>query len=299
MERTKHSTDNSEQEEDVQIIYDQDNEPLVIGSSLIHDLLQFENPLDLIGLYNFYYYTAKYQKTNQPRATDTFCQNGLKIGKERFFKAKKTLLELGLIEKIQPKNEKGFFNKTYLKVNFIWGKATMEAKFIRTPVYRRAVQPESGSAGERQNGNKCLKYNNRNASNINNKNTLNINNRNASFMCKNKITPELFDDFWCIYPRKTDKGKSKTKWNELCTQKSKEDICPTWEEITIAIEQQILSERWQDPHYIPIASTWIHQMRWLDDPEEMLIPRDLPKLNFKTAKIGGHKQYDRVINNNN
>ena len=81
------------------------------------------------------------------------------------------------------------------------------------------------------------------------------------------ITPTLFETFWKMYPKKTDKGKTLTKWNQLCTKKDKR---PVWKEIRLAIYKQIKSERWQNSKFIPHPATWLNQSRWLDDPKEMV-----------------------------
>ena len=51
------------------ISYDIQDEPIVIHKSIIDKFLKKDKPGDLIALYLFYYYTAKWQKTNQPKAT--------------------------------------------------------------------------------------------------------------------------------------------------------------------------------------------------------------------------------------
>ena len=91
----------------------------MLSKALLDQFLSKENPDDLISLYCFYYYTAKWQKTNQPKATDSFCMSGLHWGYEKFKKAKSKLIEMGLIEKIQSR-EKGMITAWYVKVNFIW-----------------------------------------------------------------------------------------------------------------------------------------------------------------------------------
>ncbi|MFA5300417.1 MAG: hypothetical protein WC389_19705, partial [Lutibacter sp.] len=97
---------------------------------------------------------------------------------------------------------------------------------------------------------------------------------------KNKITTKLFDDFWQIYPKKADKGKALSAWNKICTRKNIEP--PTFEEIKIAIEQQIKTDRWKDKTYIPHPTTWLNQQRWLDDPVEM------KSFNYKTELKTGY-----------
>ena len=99
-------------------------------------------------------------------------------------------------------------------------------------------------------------------------NTISNNNNNISTKSPSTafITPSMFEDFWKVYPKKTDKGKALTIWKKIC-QKGKDR--PTWKEIKKAILRQIKSSRWQDPKFIPHPTTWLNQSRWLDDPAEM------------------------------
>ena len=80
-----------------------------------------------------------------------------------------------------------------------------------------------------------------------------------------RITPSMFETFWKLYPRKVDKGKAKTKWNQLCHRKDR----PIWIHIQQAIQRQSSTDRWADPKFIPHPTTWLNQERWLDDPEAM------------------------------
>lgn len=101
------------------ISYDKQDEPIVLSKGLIDVLLAQSNPADLIALYCFYYYTAKWQQTNQPKATDNYCQKGLGWGYTKFIKAKKKLTELKLITSIQQR-EKGRIKGWFIRIHFIW-----------------------------------------------------------------------------------------------------------------------------------------------------------------------------------
>lgn len=107
------------------IQYSQNEEPIVLSKHLLDTLLKEENPTDLISLYCFYYYTAKWQQTNRPKATDQYCMNGLKIGWDRFSRAKKQLIQLKLIEIIKIQNNKNQVSGWFIQVNFIWKKETI------------------------------------------------------------------------------------------------------------------------------------------------------------------------------
>ena len=77
--------------------HDVENEPLVISKGIIDLFLKQEHPADLISLYTFYYYTAKWQHTNQTKATTKYTASGLKWTEDRVRARKNTLRELGLI----------------------------------------------------------------------------------------------------------------------------------------------------------------------------------------------------------
>ena len=82
-----------------------------------------------------------------------------------------------------------------------------------------------------------------------------------------QITPSQFEKFWTLYPKKAAKGAALSKWNTICNKPTKDR--PTWVQIKKAVFNQKKSEQWQDAKYIPHATTWLNQNRWLDDPEEM------------------------------
>lgn len=103
------------------------------------------------------------------------------------------------------------------------------------------------------------------------------------------ITPILFEKFWAIYPRKNGKGQSLTAWENLCKKKPKDR--PTWRAIKTAVRAQKISQQWADPQFIPYASTWLNQNRWLDDPSVMKPPK------FKKPNTGitiGYKEEGKV-----
>lgn len=94
-----------------------------------------------------------------------------------------------------------------------------------------------------------------------------------------KISPKVFNTFWNMYPRKGSKGASKTAWDKLCNKKER----PSWLIIKSAIKNQIESEQWQTPKYIPLASTWLNQSKWLDDPTQMISYDDKQQNNSNTT----------------
>lgn len=101
--------------------YDKRQEPIVLSKVTSDIFLKQENPADLIALYWFYYYTAKWQGTNNAKATTSYTAKGLKWGEDKVRRVKKQLIELELIEDIRGKRDKyGSFGKCYIYVKFIW-----------------------------------------------------------------------------------------------------------------------------------------------------------------------------------
>ena len=105
-----------------------DEELIILSKQTIDKFLKYDNASDLIALYTFYYYTAKWQKTNRPKATAEYCQKGLHWGAKRFDRTKKILKqELGLIEDIIIKNKNNSrITGWYIKINYIWKKSTVK-----------------------------------------------------------------------------------------------------------------------------------------------------------------------------
>jgi len=116
---------------------------------------------DAWALYCHYYYTARRQKTNQIRATNPYCENGLNWRHERLIHVKKTLVQAGFIETISRRNEKGKVIEHFVKVNgipkariypFKRENHTVQKSGIRTSgtpkvyekVYQKSGYPPSG-----------------------------------------------------------------------------------------------------------------------------------------------------------
>jgi len=102
--------------------YDIQDEPIVFSKYLFDTFLEQDNPSDCIALYSFYYYTAKWQRTNQVRATVSYVQKGLKWSIERVRKVRQILLDLNLIEDMQERANGREFAERYVRINFIWCK---------------------------------------------------------------------------------------------------------------------------------------------------------------------------------
>jgi hypothetical protein len=261
------------------LTYAVNDEPLITSKITFDILLKQENPSDLIALYHFYYYTAKWQNTNRARATTSYTANGLKWSEPRVRKNKKVLLMLGFIEDHQSRNpDTKEITGHYVKVNLIFGStskpiattgATKKSHPVRTPPRRRndSVVNLTPNALKTISSLNAL---NTTGKEIEEEQLISKEINYSSSSCKKqknkKITPNEFLKFWELYPKKTDKGKCKTLWNKICQRKAEDD--PDFITIEKAVKEQIETERWKEG-FIPLPYTWLNQSRWLDDPAEM------------------------------
>ena len=144
--------------------YDQNQEPITISKATIDIILKENKPADLIALYCFYYYTAKWQGTNYPKATTSYAAQGLHWSQDRIRQTKKTLIKLGLVEDRTSRDKNT--NKItghYIYIKFIlWDK---------TKISHTLEKPDSGKSHRvgKSKGN-ALNTINRNALSNNNKN---------------------------------------------------------------------------------------------------------------------------------
>lgn len=104
-----------------------ENELVILTKQTLDIFLKQKNPSELISLYTFYYYTAKWQHTNQPRCTTDYVSKGLNWSIQKVRKVKKQLIEFGLIEDARIVDEKtkkvtGY----YIKMNYIFKKESVE-----------------------------------------------------------------------------------------------------------------------------------------------------------------------------
>lgn len=98
---------------------------LILNKTTIDKLFRTENPADVVSLYIFYYYTAKWQQTNQPKCTTYYTANALQWSETKTRKIKNQLLELGLIEDVKSRDTNGKISGHFIKVNYILKQSTL------------------------------------------------------------------------------------------------------------------------------------------------------------------------------
>lgn len=99
---------------------------------------------DAWALYCYYYYTARKQKTNQIKATNPYCENGLNWRHERLIRVKKTLIQAGFIETISRRNEKGEVVGHYVKVNGIPKAKIYPFELKKSPIQKSGIRTSGG-----------------------------------------------------------------------------------------------------------------------------------------------------------
>lgn len=108
-----------------------ENELVILTKQTLDIFLRQKNPSELISLYTFYYYTAKWQHTNSPKCTTEYVAKRLHWCKDKVIRVKKQLLEFGLIENmryVDPTTKKVLGH--YIKMNYIFKKETLNATQI-------------------------------------------------------------------------------------------------------------------------------------------------------------------------
>lgn len=284
---------------DKKISIDLKNEPLILSKITIDRLFKIgEDWADAIALYLFYYKTAKWQNTTNIKAVTSYVMNGTGWTEKRVQRIKKLLIAGRFIEDVIRKDDHNRIIGHFIQVNFFYSEADFEK-------FEEKSHPVD-FAGGGESPDKCFnKTNSLNASKklgsslraqerseqeeklleeihqlkqLNQKLTSKIEELSKQhqppeqlrlFDSGKLITKELFETFWKLYPNKKGKTQAKIAWEKLCTNQNKANIRPTWRMVRMALKQQRTTVRWKTPEFIPHATTWINQQRWLENIEEM------------------------------
>jgi hypothetical protein len=95
--------------------------PVPISNVTFNRILKLKNNESVLLLYMAYCDIAVWYETAQIWATTGFMCKRLKMNERKFLKAKKALLELGLIRDVRKRNDKNTgFGKCFIKVNFMF-----------------------------------------------------------------------------------------------------------------------------------------------------------------------------------
>ena len=75
-------------------------------------------------------------------------------------------------------------------------------------------------------------------------------------------TKELFEEFWKIYPRKTNKYSSSQKYKIALKDISHEEMLKK-----IKVYSEFVADEKMDLKFVPHCTTWLNQKRYLDDSD--------------------------------
>lgn len=271
------------------------NEQIFLPVWLIYRIQKYENWVEVIALYVFYFEQALRQRTNQVWATDEYCWKGLKIGKSKFQKAKKVLKELKVIQQFQSTKTDKLFGKTYIQINYLDHHLNIRTHQNRPPMENKGSEddeilaPKSGIQGNPSVGefpdaskspsNAYLIKNNLLPSGEDEEGLPSVlvekdqkqtsfsnDKEDVSLSIDEKISPSMFESFWAVYPKQESMVSARREWDNLC----RVDDRPTWREIKRAIIHQKQSERWQTYKYIASPARWINEKMWTINPASLV-----------------------------
>lgn len=183
-------------EEEIEL-RDISDELFIIPKETVDALFKLENPSDCVALYMLYYKTAKWQKTNQPKATDSYVAKCLHWGTNKIRNTKQILKENGLINIVQNRVD-GKIKGWYIKVSYLVSENKIGDIKIRVEDEnsKNARNPQVVESTSGKQETYALKYNNI-CLNNNNNICLENSNQNAhatSVCCVNKksfVKPKL------------------------------------------------------------------------------------------------------------
>lgn len=120
-------------------VYSSEDEPIVFSKSLLDQFLDQPHAAELFLLYSYYYYTAKWQKTNRPWATNLYVAQRLGWNKRKVMRYRVQLRKMGLIKNIQLAS-----GKIVVHVYFVWSQSKSRITGVhKTDTSARIVHPNA------------------------------------------------------------------------------------------------------------------------------------------------------------
>lgn len=243
-------------------------EPIVIHPSIFDLCISQPNGGGfLYVLYSFYYKTARWQKTNQPKCTNSFVTNFLKCDRKTVIKYKKILIELGLIRPIKKIGKNGQIVGHFIHVNYVWNKDTVRGFNHRPIQHPDDVSSNKITIGPSDPpvdgvGLKCLKSGKGNALSFKN----NIEKKEKTLHGKRQKREEL----------EISKDKKYLKYIPLAKKLSK-----------------IIKSQKNINHTLPQLKSWANEMLRLERDNKIPIERMEDAMDWYEMAVGG--EYIPVI----
>ena len=207
--------------------YNKQQEPMVLYPATYAKLLSMNNP-DVIALFTFYYYTAKYQETMSIRCTVSFASKGLGLTKDRIRKAKALLVTAGFIQEKQEHSTDGTFKQGYIILSL-----------AHTPHYGIPDYGYPDSGKQETNA-----Y---------------TSNKRKKKIIKKENYSEVFEELWEMYPKKKGKAQAYESWK--CMTEDEQS------EARVKLKEYVQEQEASNTElvYYKNLSTWLNQRRWEDE----------------------------------
>lgn len=237
---------------------------IILTSQTVERFMQDTDFSDLLALYTFYYYTAKWQKTNQIKCTTGYTAKGMNWSEAKVRRIKKKLIDIGLASDITSKDDNGKITGHYVKLAYIFKSENVENIInsnddTNSHTYENRQCGKSDSVANRET----------NALSNNNINALSNNN-------KNNIYTDFLERIWKLYPKK--RGKS------AITKKALKELHDAGEVRVLKAVENYISEIHRNhtsEQYIMNGSTFFNG-RWKDYENESEEVNDNPYANVGT-----------------
>jgi hypothetical protein len=145
----------------------------MVKTKFLYELFLREGKLatDLAGLYDFYYYTSKWQRNDTPKATNSYVAKKLGWSTRSVSRKKAILIKMGLIRNVVRKNKEGKIVGHYVLVNYFATESSYLAYLKTTSpkssgVDKKTTSPKNDSVvfcptNTKRSNNKDTKRNNR------------------------------------------------------------------------------------------------------------------------------------------
>lgn len=243
---------------------------VILSRQTLEVFLEQKTPADLIALYCFYYYTAKWQETNQPKASISYCAKGLKWGTGKTRNNKQKLIKLGLIEDVRhidenTKKVKGW----YVKVKYLWKQENHPISSPQGGLSHRVAKSEPNAlSAVNSNALSAVNLNpsEANASRENLEVEL-LGEEGEEIPRRAKKPPRVrgtipFALFWGLYPRKENQKWTARIWLGLPDDKQAAALAD--------IPKRKATEQWQAENgkFIPSPYKYLTDERWRDEIKE-------------------------------
>lgn len=92
---------------------------MILSKQTFDEFLKQNDTASCLTLYLFYYYNAQQQQTNQPKVTNSYVARALGWGDVKIMSAKRTLINMRLIESVSRRGTNGKIIGWHINLNHL------------------------------------------------------------------------------------------------------------------------------------------------------------------------------------